>query len=133
MHLPFRLPSAARAVYRGIYAERISQAYMCLVAAALVLVLIDTAFITHQDAMYSGFLLVLLTLPWTPMLWSLFGAIGGTDTLGTVYGWSGWAMAVTASLASALVNGGLLGLAARLWRRNARPHAGMPQSPHGDS
>jgi hypothetical protein len=45
----------------------------------------------------------------------------------------GWVMAVTASVASALANAGLLGLAARLWRRDVPPRAGMPESPHGDS
>jgi hypothetical protein len=132
MRLPLRLPSAAHAIYRATFAERISRAYMCLVAAALALVLIDTAFITHQDALYGGLWLVLITLPWTPMLWSLFDAIGGAGTPGTVYGWGGWVMAVIASLVSALVNAGLLALAARFWRRSPRPRAEMPESPHGD-
>jgi hypothetical protein len=64
-------------------------------------------------------LLVLLTLPWTPLLWALFVTVSGMDTQVTAYGWSGWALTVAAALVSAAINAVLLGFAARYARRRA--------------
>jgi hypothetical protein len=118
MPIPRRLRAAARVVYR----ERLSRVYLCLVAAALVLVLIDTVFVSHADASLSGVWLVLLTLPWMPMFWSLFDAVGGQSPSDAAHGWGGWSTSVAAALVAAVLNAVLLGLVARARRRRSHAH-----------
>jgi len=115
MRIPPRLAAAAGPLYR----ERVSRVYLAVVAASLALMLLDTAVFSHRGASFTGVLLVLLTLPWTPLLWALFVAVSGMDTQVTAYGWSGWALTVLAALVSATVNAALLGFAARYARRRA--------------
>ncbi|MDX6350184.1 MAG: hypothetical protein QOF84_4974 [Streptomyces sp.] len=111
-----RVPPWLSATARSVYHERAPRIYLCLVAAALFLLLIDTAFISHQDASFSGIWLLLLTLPWAPMLWALFDAISGPSTMELIYGWDGWVLAVTGMLVSALINAVLLGVVSRYYR-----------------
>lgn len=115
MRTPSWLTTAASPLHR----ERVSRVYLCVVGASLALLLLDTAVFSHRDASVTGVLLVLLTLPWTPMLWALFASVGGMDTQVTAYGWSGWTLTVVAALVSAAVNAVLLGYAARFARRRA--------------
>jgi hypothetical protein len=112
-----RIPNWAATATRALHRERVSRGYLCAVAAAMALLLLDTALYSHLHASFSAMLLVLLTLPWTPMLWELFVTVGGMDTGVTAYGWSGWTLAVLAALVSATINAVLLGYAARLLRR----------------
>lgn len=113
MRIPSRVVDATGILHR----ERVSRIYLCVVGAALALVLLDTALVSHRQVSVTGVLLVLLTVPWTPMLWMLFAAIGGMDTDVTVYGWWGWTLTVLAAVVSAAINAVLLGYAARLLRR----------------
>ncbi|WP_127360782.1 SCO4225 family membrane protein [Actinacidiphila soli] len=111
-----RVPPWLSATARSTYRERAPRVYLCLVAAALFLLLIDTAFISHQDASFLGIWLLLLTLPWAPMLWALFDAISGAGTMEVVYGWGGRVLAVTGMLVAALINAVLLGVVSRYYR-----------------
>jgi hypothetical protein len=111
-----RVPPWLSATARPTYRERAPRVYLCLVATALFLLLIDTAFISHQDASFSGIWLLLLTLPWAPMLWALLDAISGADTMEVIYGWGGWVLAVTGMLVAALINAVLLGVVSRYYR-----------------
>ena len=112
-----RVPPWLSATARSVHRERAPRVYVCLVAAALFLLVIDTAFVSHQDASFSGIWLLLLTLPWAPMLWALFDAISGISTAEVVYGWGGWVLRVTGMLVSALINALLLGLVSRYYRQ----------------
>ncbi|SHL49188.1 SCO4225 family membrane protein [Actinacidiphila paucisporea] len=113
MRVPARLIDATRPAHR----ERASRIYLVVVGVALVLLLLDTALVSHRHASPTGFLLLAVTLPWTPLLWSLAASAGGLDVETTSFGWSGWALAVLAALVGAAVNAVLLGYAARLARR----------------
>ena len=113
MRVPHWLSDAARSVHR----ERAPRIYLCLVAAALVLLAVDTAFITHQAALLSGVWLLLLTLPWTPVLWAVLDSVSGINTVEATYGWDGYVLAVGAMLISALINAVLLGLFSRYRQR----------------
>ena len=113
MRVPHWLSDTARSVHRG----RAPRIYLCLVAAALVLLAVDTAFITHQAALLSGVWLLLLTLPWTPVVWALLDSVSGINTFEATYGWDGYVLAVVAMLISALVNAVLLGLFSRYRQR----------------
>lgn len=119
MRIPTWLINATRPVHR----ERISRIYLVVVGIATVLLLLDTALVSHRHASPTAFLLLLVTLPWTPLLWSLVASAGGLDLQSTAFGWSGWTLAVLAALVSALVNAVLLGYAARLSRRRAAASA----------
>ena len=112
-----RIPSWAVTATRPIHRERVSRVYLGVVGAALVLMLLDTAAVSHGHASFTGLLLLLLTLPWTPLLFTLYTSAGGTNEQVTAYGWSGWAITVAAALLSAAINAVLLGCAARLHRR----------------
>lgn len=112
-----RPPSWAAHAAHALYRERVSRIYLRVVGAALVLVLLDSAVFSHRQASLTGVLLILLTVPWTPLLWSLFAAVGGMDTRTTAYGWSGWALTLVAAVVAAAVNAVLLGYAARAARR----------------
>jgi hypothetical protein len=100
-----------------VHRERAPRIYLCLVAAALVLLAVDTAFITHQAALLSGVWLLLLTLPWTPVLWAVLDSVSGINTVEATYGWDGYVLAVAAMLISALINAVLLGLFSRYRQR----------------
>ncbi|MDJ0342900.1 hypothetical protein QMK19_24165 [Streptomyces sp. H10-C2] len=129
MHrLPPWIPAAVRAVLR----ERVSRVYLLLVAAALVLLLADTAFFSHQDASFSRVWLMLLTLPWSPLFASLLAAVAGTSGSDVEFGWAGYAIALAAALVSAPVNALLLGVCARVLRGRTERRDGMSQSRHGD-
>lgn len=112
-----RIPTWAVTAVRPLIRERVSRVYLCVVGAALVLVLLDTAVLSHRQLSLTGVLLLLLTLPWTPALWSLFAAMGGADRYTTAYGWWGWSLTVLAAVVSAAINAALLGWAARMRRR----------------
>ncbi len=112
-----RPPSWAAHAAHALYRERVSRIYLWAVGVVLLLVLLDSALFSHRTASPVGLLLIVLTLPWTPLLWSLFAAVGGMDTRTTAYGWSGWALALLAAVVSAAVNAVLLGYAARVLRR----------------
>lgn len=114
MRIPEWLAAAASPFVR----ERVSRAYLCLVGATLLLLAVDTAFVTHQDASFSGIWLVLATLPWTPLLWALFDAFDGPASGAAAHGWGGYAFGVGTAVVSALVNALLLGVAARALRRH---------------
>jgi hypothetical protein len=114
MRIPAWLSAAARPFHR----ERVSRVYLCLVGATLILLAVDTAFITHEDASFSGIWLVLVTLPWTPMLWGLFDVFKGTASAPVAYGWGVYAFGVGTAVLSALLNALLLGVAARALRRH---------------
>jgi len=88
-----------------------------VVAASLALLLLDTAVLSHRSLSLTGVLLILLTLPWTPMLYALFAAVLGMDPQGVAYDWSGWTLTVVAAVVSALINAVLLRYAVRLQRR----------------
>ncbi|MGW3245729.1 SCO4225 family membrane protein [Streptomyces sp. NPDC001070] len=64
--------------------------------------------------------LVLLTLPWMPLLWSPFDAVGQAPA-DTAHGWGGRSTSVAATLVSAVLNAVPLGPVARARRR--RSHA----------
>jgi hypothetical protein len=113
MRIPVWLAAAARPFHH----ERASRIYLCLVGATLLLLAIDTAFITHQDASLSAIWLVLVTLPWTPLLWALFDAFDGATSGAAAYGWGVYAFGVGTALVSALLNAALLGIAVRAVRR----------------
>jgi hypothetical protein len=108
-----RIPSWAATAARVMYREQISRVYLCVVGAALVLMLLDTALLSHRSLSLTGVLLMLLTLPWTPLLWALFVAVGGLNAQATAPGWGGWSLTVLAALVSAAVNAALLGYLAR--------------------
>ena len=113
-----RIPSWVAHAARALYQERVSRAYLYVVGAALTLMLLDTAVLAHRQVSVTGVLLLLLTLPWTPLLWALFAAMGGLNTQTTAWSWSGWALTVLAAVVSAAVNAALLGhLARRAGRR----------------
>ncbi|MBY8882499.1 SCO4225 family membrane protein [Actinacidiphila acidipaludis] len=112
-----RTPSWVLTATGPIHRERVSRVYLGVVAAALALMLLDTALISHSHASLTGVLLLLLTLPWTPLLFSLFTTVSGTNDSFTAYGWSGWTITVIAAIVSAAINAALLGYAARLRRR----------------
>ncbi|MFG1810768.1 SCO4225 family membrane protein [Streptomyces sp. NPDC049040] len=115
MRVPARLTAATRLVHR----ERLSRIYLAVVGVATALLLLDTALVSHRHASPTAFLLLVVTLPWTPLLWSLAASAGGLDLQETAFGWSGWTLAVVAALVSAVVNAVLLGYAARFTRRRA--------------
>ncbi|MFF3564814.1 SCO4225 family membrane protein [Streptomyces sp. NPDC002574] len=117
MSIPHRLRAAARSVYR----ERVSRVYLGLVTAAMVFLLVDTAFVSHEDATFSGVWLVLLTLPWMPMFWRLFAEAGGQEAANAAYGWGAWWTAVLAALLSAVLNAAVLGIIARARKRRPQP------------
>ncbi|SFF56866.1 hypothetical protein SAMN05216251_11985 [Actinacidiphila alni] len=114
-----RIPTWLAAATVPLHRERVSRGYLYVVGAALALMLLDTAVFSHRNASLTAVLLVLLTLPWTPALWALFAAVGGMDTRGTAFGWSGWTLTVVAALVGAAINAVLLGYAARWSRRRA--------------
>jgi hypothetical protein len=115
--MQMRIPSWAVTATSPFHRERVSRVYLAVVGAALVLMLLDTAVVSHGHASLAGVLLLLLTLPWTPLLFELMTAAGGTNQQVTAYGWSGWTITVVAALLSAGINAVLLGYAARLRRR----------------
>jgi uncharacterized integral membrane protein len=115
MRLPFRAVTATRPVHR----ERVSRIYLAVVAAALLLMLLDTALVSHGGSSPAGVLLLLVTLPWTPLLFALFAALAGSSAQATAYGWQGWTLTLVAAVVSALVNAVLLGWAVRVRRRRA--------------
>ena len=115
MRTPTWLTSATRPVHR----EKASRIYLAVVGAAAVLLLLDTVLVSHRHASPAAFLLLLVTLPWTPLLWTLAARAGDLDLQATAFGWSGWALAVVAALIAALVNAVLIGWAARFARRRA--------------
>ena len=117
MRIPTWLTNGVRPLHR----ELISRIYLSVVAGSLLLLLLDTAAYSHFHASLTGAWLVILTLPWTPMLWLLFVTVGGLDTEVTAYGWSGWTLTIVAALVSAAVNALLLGYAARIARRRRVP------------
>ncbi|MBM9507449.1 SCO4225 family membrane protein [Actinacidiphila acididurans] len=112
-----RIPTWAAAAARSLLRERVSRGYLWTVAIALALVLVDTAARSHLHLSPTEVVLMLLTLPWTPLLWSLFATLGGMNGGATAYGWWGWSLTVLAAVVSAVVNAGLLGWLARLRRR----------------
>jgi hypothetical protein len=114
-----RIPSWPASAVRNLLAERVSRVYLAVVAASLVLLLLDTAVLSHRSLSLTGVLLILLTLPWTPMLYALFASVLGMDPQGVAYDWSGWTLTVVGALVSALINAVLLGYAVRLQRRRA--------------
>jgi hypothetical protein len=113
MRIPTWLTTAAHPLYR----ERISRAYLVVVAASVLLFLLDTAVYSGTRSSITGTWLLIATLPWTPLLWLLFVTVGGMNTEVTAYGWSGWTLTLVAALVAAVVNAALLGCAARLARR----------------
>ena len=113
MRIPTWLTSATRPVRR----ERVSRIYLLVVGIATVLLLLDTALVSHRHASPVAFLLLVATLPWTPLLWSLAASAGGLDVRTAAFGWTGWALAVASALVSAVVNAVLLGYVARTARR----------------
>ncbi|MFI1098170.1 SCO4225 family membrane protein [Streptomyces sp. NPDC020917] len=112
-----QIPSWAVTATSPFHRERVCRVYLTVVGAALLLMLLDTAVISHGHASLAGMLLLMLTLPWTPLLFSLMTSAGGTNEQVTAYGWSGWAITVAAAVVSAGINAVLLGYAARLRRR----------------
>lgn len=115
MRIPTWLTDATRPVHR----ERVSRIYLLVVGVATVLLLLDTALVSHRHASPVAFLLLVVTLPWTPLLWSLAASAGGLDVRATAFGWTGYALAVASALVSAALNAALLGYAARIARRRA--------------
>ncbi|SEO52610.1 SCO4225 family membrane protein [Actinacidiphila rubida] len=113
MHIPSWAVTATRPLHR----ERVSRVYLAVVAAALALMLLDTALLSHSDASLTGVLLLLLTLPWTPLLFSVLVSAGGSGERFASFGWSGWTLTIVSALLSAALNAVLLGYAARLRRR----------------
>ena len=114
-----RVPSWAANAARPFYRERVSRGYLAVVAVSVVLMLLDTAVLSHGHASFAGMLLLILTLPWTPLLFALFTSAAGMNEEVTAYHWSGWTLTLVAALISALVNAALLGYAARVSRRRA--------------
>ncbi len=108
-----RIPSWAVPTARALLRERISRIYLSVVGVALLLMLLDTALLSHRQVSFTGVLLLLVTLPWTPLLWALFAAVGGLDARTTAWGWTGWTLTVVAAVVSAAVNALLLGYLAR--------------------
>lgn len=115
MRTPTWLTNATRLAHR----ERVSRIYLLVVGAATVLLLLDTALVSHRHASPVAFLLLVVTLPWTPLLWSLAASAGGLDVRTTAFGWTGWTLTVAAAVVSAVINAVLLGYAARIARRRA--------------
>jgi len=112
-----RIPSWPATAARALLRERASRVYLIVVAACLALLLLDTAVFSHRSLSLTGVLLILLTLPWTPLLYALFASVLGMDPQGVSVDWSGWTLAVVAALVSALINAALLRYAARVQRR----------------
>lgn len=112
-----RVPSWAANAARPLHREGVSRAYLAVVAASVALMLLDTAVLSHGHASFAGVLLLLVTLPWTPLLFSLFTSAAGMNEQVTAYHWSGWTLTLVAAVVSALINAALLGYAARLRRR----------------
>ena len=113
MHMPPRVVGTARALVR----ERASRIYLVAVAVCLVLVLAQTAIDGGPEVSFSGVLLELVTLPWTPVLWRLFAAVGGLDVQAAAGGWTGWVLTVAAAMVSAVIDAALIGCAVRASRR----------------
>jgi hypothetical protein len=120
MPIPTWLINATRPVHR----ERASRIYLLVVGVATALLLLDTALVSHRHASPTAFLLLVVTLPWTPLLWSLAATAGGLDVQTTAFGWTGWTLAVASALVSALINAVLLGYGARIARRRAAAPGG---------
>lgn len=112
-----QIPPWAVTATSPFHRERVSRVYLAVVGAAFALMLLDTAVISHGHASLTGVLLLLLTLPWTPLLFPVLASLSGTNEQVTAYGWSGWTITVVAALLSAAINAVLLGYAARLRRR----------------
>lgn len=112
-----QIPSWAVTATGPFRRERVSRVYLAVVAGALVLMLLDTAVISHGNASLTGTLLLLLTLPWTPLLFTVLAPAAGSGERFTAYGWSGWTLTIVAALLSAALNAVLLGYAARFRRR----------------
>jgi hypothetical protein len=113
-----RIPSWAATAARALYREQASRVYLSVVGAAFVLMLLDTVLLSHRSLSLTGVLLMLLTLPWTPLLWALFVAVGGMNAQATAFGWAGWSLTVVAALVSAGLNAALIGhLVRRAGRR----------------
>lgn len=112
-----RLPNWAVHAVRPVHRERVSRIYLGAVAAAAALMLLDSAALSRSSASFTGVLLLLLTLPWTPVLFAFFATLGGTTAQSTAYGWSGWTLTLVAAVVSALLNAVLLGWGARVRRR----------------
>jgi hypothetical protein len=113
MHLPPWAVGAARGVVR----ERASRIYLGVVAAAVLLLLLQTALDRDPQVSFGGVLLELVTLPWTPLLWRLFAAVGGLGTRAAANGWTGWALTVAAAVVSASLDAALIGYGVRAARR----------------
>jgi hypothetical protein len=120
-----RLPIWAVHATRPLHRERLSRIYLAVVAAAVLLMLLDTAVLSHGGSSPAGVLLLLVTLPWTPMLFALFAAMSGSSAQATAYGWQGWTLTLVAAAVSALVNAVLLGWAARVRRRRGASAPGQ--------
>jgi hypothetical protein len=114
-----RIPSWPATATRTLLGERVSRNYLIAVAVSLALLLLDTAAFSHRSLSITGVLLILLTLPWTPLLYALFASLVGMNPQGVSATWSGWTLTVVAAVVSALINAALLGYAARVQRRRA--------------
>jgi hypothetical protein len=112
-----RIPSWPATAARALLGERVSRNYLIAVAVSLALLLVDTAVFSHRSLSITGVLLILLTLPWTPLLYALFASVFGMDPQGVSADWSGWTLTVAAAVVSALINAALLSYAARVQRR----------------
>jgi hypothetical protein len=104
-----------------LWHERASRVYLYAVAASLALTLLAAGLLAHLQVTLPAMLLELLTLPWTPLLWRLFAAIGGLDPYAAGNSWTGWSLTMLAAALSACVNAVVVGRMARSRRRRVAP------------
>ncbi|MFJ2958113.1 SCO4225 family membrane protein [Streptomyces sp. NPDC087270] len=104
-------------VARVVAGERAARIYLGVVAVCLLLTLLQTAIAGGPALSFSGVLLELATLPWTPALWRLFAAVGGLDVSSAASGWTGWTLTVVAAIVAAALDAVLIGYGVRAARR----------------
>lgn len=112
-----RVPPWAGRTARAVAAERAARIYLVVVAVCLLLMLLQTAVAGRPAVSFSGVLLELATLPWTPALWRLFAAAGGLDVQSAASGWTGWTLTVVAAVVAAALDAALIGYGVRVARR----------------
>ncbi|MFD9425566.1 MULTISPECIES: SCO4225 family membrane protein [unclassified Streptomyces] len=110
-----------RTLVRLTFGNAVSLCYLGLVLAATVLVTVDTLFVTHEDASFSGVWLFLLAAP-TVFVFFVGSSLAGADAGGPT-----WFLCL-ALVVSVLVQSLALGWFARLVRRGGRAGSPHPQS-----
>ncbi|MER5553701.1 hypothetical protein ABT001_18860 [Streptomyces sp. NPDC002793] len=109
------------ALARLTFGNTVSRIYLGLVLATVVFVAVDTLFVTHEDASFSGVWLFFLAAP-TVFVFLLGGSMTGAESGGPAW------FTYVALIVSVLVQACALGWFSRLLRG---PRRGRPAHPQG--